>query len=187
MTRNLTTAAPSAGLDGDTGAPPHQLRRFRGWDRPGRECTCQPRRPRRPSPPVDALHGKRRAAGGRRRAGDRPEIPPPSDTFSSRLARRLREERADQRAKISSATLRACGLAPLMLADRERESHLALALVAIVLVVGHGLTSPRTGTGGRGTLSTNADTRRIHCPRRWASRTWPERLALAEDERVHRP
>ena len=95
--------------------------------------------------------------------------------ISSRLARRLREERADQRAKVLSATLRACGLAPLMLADRERESHLALALIAVVLVTGHGSTSPPHRTGER--LPTNVSTRRIHCPRRWASRTWPASLA----------
>jgi hypothetical protein len=115
----------------------------------------------------------------RRRGTTRPMGRPPLGVFSSRLARRLREEGAHQRAKVFSATLRACGLAPLMLADRERESHLALALIAVVLVTGHGSISPEHQTGERWNLPTDASTRRIHRPRRWASRTWPASLARA--------
>jgi len=97
--------------------------------------------------------------------------------ISSRLARRLREERAHQRAKVSSAAPRACGLAPLMLADRERESHLALALIAIVFVAGHGSTSLPHRTGERGNYQPTFPLVRIHCPRRWARRTWPASFA----------
>ena len=103
----------------------------------------------------------------------------------SRLARCLREERAHQRAKVSSATLWACGLAPFMLADRERESHLALALVAIVLVTGHGSTSLSHRTGGRGGLATDFYTRENTPPAAVVKVYSAARLALPNDERVH--
>src|SRR3990172_5810669 len=54
----------------------------------------------------------------------------------SGLARRLREERAHQRAQRSAAALRACDLGLVVLADREADSDLASALVTVVLEIG---------------------------------------------------
>src|SRR6266542_1726454 len=59
----------------------------------------------------------------------------------SGLARRLREERAHQRAKRCTAALRACGLRLVVLLNREGESHVASALVTVVLVHWHGCSS----------------------------------------------
>jgi len=115
------------------------------------------------------------------RGTTRPVRRRPRAMISSRLARRLREERAHQRAKVSSVTLRACGLAPLMLADRERENHLALTLIAIVLVVGHGLTSP----SHRDRWTREPLNRRL--PQEDTLLATVGKPVRGEDERAHRP
>src|SRR5713226_6931542 len=61
----------------------------------------------------------------------------------SGLARRLREERAHQRAQRCTTALRACGLRLVMLADGEGDAHVTSTVVTVILVHRHAGSSSR--------------------------------------------